>query len=173
MQPQAATGACYKSYADKRERWPRVTLPAIFAAARHAFNDVGERNALRRWMQGHGISTAEQLHEAARKGRYVPTPDPLRHCDPIQPVNFTARHGGDCDQWAAVLLAGLRCLGFENMFLVATGDETDPYRHACAVVEHRGRYYRLDPKADQQGAAFNERADDYPRETFYRLAWSL
>ena len=160
---------CYASQSEKRQKWPLETLPAIFKAARHATRNPHARAQLQAWMQSHGVATAEDLHNAARAGRYVATPEPRRHCDPIQPVARTIAHGGDCDQWAAVLLAGLAVLGFDRLWLISVGDEADPYRHVAVMLHAEDRYWRLDPKADQQGVDFNQRADNFNVQQYHRF----
>lgn len=163
---------CYSSNEDKRRRWPAETLPAIFQAARDAIHRPEQRQALTRWMQARGIRTAQDLHNACRAGRYKPSPRLKRHCDPIQPVSVTIERGGDCDQWAAVVLAGLRLLGLgdradEALYLVSVGDDADPYRHVRVCLKAEGRYWQLDPKPNQDGAPFDVRADAYPLQEFH------
>lgn len=170
---EAFPAVCYEDHADKRDRWPRETLPAIFNAARAAVHTLAERQKLTRWMHAHGIATAEELHEVVRAAPYVSSK--RRECDPIQPVSHTIERGGDCDQWAAVILAALRLLGFESLYLVAVGDALDPYQHACVILhandrgDPQARYWRLDPKPDQRGVPFNQRSDTYPLEKFFRF----
>lgn len=143
---------CYASAADKRERFPRETIPAIFRAAAAV-----PTFTLADWlgqvaMMGPGVEQLRAVHDLARAGRYR-TPAALT-CDPQQPARDTILHGGDCDQWAAVLLAGLKYLGYTAR-LVTFGDRTDPYQHVAVDVEHNGRVFILDPKGSQAGAPFN------------------
>jgi hypothetical protein len=160
---------CYSSEAEKRSVWPVETAPAILACASRAVNVLHERQAIVAWLRKNGIHTAADLHDACRRGRYMEPPKGVRHCDPIQPVPMTMAHGGDCDQWAAVVMAGLRVLGLADIWLVAVGDPADPYRHAFTVCRSADRYWILDPKPDQEGVEFNVRADSYPLKQFFRF----
>ncbi len=161
---------CYTSQADKRRRYPVETVPAILAAAQRGARDLDQRRALVAWMQANNANTAEALHDAARAGTYRQSD--RDECDPIQEVSETIANGGDCDQWAAVIMAGLRVLGFARVYLVTAGDEADPYRHAAVEFFAGGRMWLCDPKADQTGHPFNTRADmpHYPRRQHWRLA---
>lgn len=162
------TEFCYTSYADKLRRYPAQVVPAILAAAKRGANQVDQRRALVAWMQANDVQTAEDLHEAARRGTYKHSARP--ECDPIQEVAQTIAHGGDCDQWAAVVMAGLLVLGFTRVWLTTTGDERDPYQHAAVEFFAAGQQWTLDPKFDQPGAPFNTRADSHPKIQHWRLA---
>lgn len=149
---------CYATYPAKRRLFERETVPAILRAARQSARD--ERAFLAEWMERTGVlshgDTERQLmalHNAARRGRYVPfTPD---HCDGQQPAQSTIEHGGDCDQWASVLLACLLLLQVRGT-LVSFGDHADPYQHVAVVAEIGHSALILDPKGSQRGADFNE-----------------
>lgn len=155
---------CYANNADKRIRFVRETVPAILASAR-AQAEL-EEYTLGRWMFRHRVLTQENpwdmlqaLHNAARQGTYRTTKP--AHCDRTQTAARTLMDGGDCDQWAAVLMACCTILGLRAT-LCAFGDPLadkhgDPYRHVGVVVEigSQSQVY-LDPKGSQAGADFNE-----------------
>jgi hypothetical protein len=164
---------CYASFEEKRRKWPHETAPAILREARRAAESPDTRARLIRWMRENGIRSAESLHNQVARMAYVPTPEPRRHCDPIQRVEHTLQAGGDCDQWAAVVMACLRILNHRwKIFLVATGDARDPYRHAATVFHHTGRWYRLDPHPGPEypgTPAFDVRTENHPLQEFFGL----
>jgi hypothetical protein len=122
-------GACYDTPEDKRRLFPAVVIPAIYAEAHAGAQD----DTLHFWLANagidqfpHGVAQLAALHELARTGRY--TPASPYNCDPIQSVSQTIIEGGDCDQWASVLLAALDVMGYEAR-LVTFGDELDRFAH--------------------------------------------
>ncbi len=157
----AASAICYASHADKRARFPSETVRAILAGARRAARERAD--LLTGWLDANGVlilprhSVAQlaALHAAARAGRYV-APQPL-HCDVAQDVAETIARGGDCDQWAMVILACARLLDMPA-WLVAAGDTADPYRHVWCQVRAGGRWWDVDPKGTPEGLEFGQRA---------------
>lgn len=158
---------CYNTHESKRRDFAARTVPMLRQAARDAASN--EHEALGRWMADAGVlakreplAVLEALHEAARAGRYTETKP--GHCDVLQPVAHTLEHGGDCDQWAVVLLACCLMLGFAP-YLVSFGDQpgadpyADPARHVAVICEIGDRSVLLDPKGSQEGADFNEWPD--------------
>jgi hypothetical protein len=161
-QQAAEAPVCYVDQRDKRRRFVLETVPAILANAERHVRE--EEQVIGRWMLEHGVfdhgNPWDQLgflHEAARKGRYVRT-RPLR-CDRTQSASKTLADGGDCDQWASLLLAACRILGIRAS-LCAFGDplesEGDPYQHVATVAEFNRAVAIMDPKGNQAGASFNE-----------------
>jgi len=158
----ASDAICYVSLGDKRRRFPVETVKMILSGARRAARE--DRQRLAQWLDGSGAldlpdRSLEQLaamHQAARAGRYVPAA-PL-HCDLARGVGETLDNGGDCDQWAVVLLAALKLLEYPA-YLVAGGDASDPYRHVWVRARAGGRWWDLDPKGSQAGMDFGHSAD--------------
>lgn len=152
---------CYNTYPEKRRLFAKQTAPAIIRAARQSAQH--ERDYIAAWLDSHGVLKPDtpwdqlaRLHNAARRGKYVPhDPD---HCDSVQTAQRTIEHGGDCDQWAHVLLACCLLLGIRAV-LVSFGDGQDPYQHAAVVAEIGQAAIVLDPKGSQRGADFNEWPD--------------
>lgn len=155
---------CYLSFDDKLHVFPRVTVPMIFAAAAEGTNSP----ALLEWLDQGGVLDApvglvqlRALHQLARSGRYVPGP---RGCDQILDTSTVIEEGGDCDNWAAVVLAALRTLGYPSR-LSAFGDALDPHEHVTAAAWFGGAWRYLDAKPDQGGSDFLVRPPG--RETVY------
>src|SRR5690606_22591440 len=101
---------CYTDQADKRRRYPAETIPALFAAA--AATPVF---TVADWlgpvaMMDRGPAQLRAVHDLARRGAYRAS-QPMQ-CDPLQSARDTILHGGDCDQWAVVIYAALKFLGY-------------------------------------------------------------
>jgi len=162
VKEQQQQETCYANGPDKRRRFLRETVPAILASARRQARD--EEDTLGRWMHERGVlkqanpwDRLGMLHEAARGGRYVETRP--RRCDRTKTAADTLAEGGDCDQWAAVILACCNILGIRAN-LCAFGDdladtEGDPYQHVAVVAEVNSAVAILDPKGNQAGSPFN------------------
>lgn len=152
---------CYTSFPGKRRDFVKRTVPTILKAARHSAQT--QRAELIAWMDRNGVLSIgegpmlEALHDAARRGRYVETQP--GHCDVVQDALATIEHGGDCDQWAVVLLACCALLDVRAN-LVSFGDDSDPHQHVAVVAELYDSAFVLDPKGNQYGAGFNE----WPRQ---------
>lgn len=144
---------CYSSPEHKRALFPRVVIPAIYYQAARGL-DVA-----RDWLRAAGIDTWPAgepqliaLHELARAGKYR---GPLRwNCDPPQTVLETITNGGDCDQWASVILAALKVMGYDAS-LITFGSQGDRFQHVAVAGKTAGTWYILDPKGDQAGLPFN------------------
>jgi hypothetical protein len=164
---------CYVSLAHKLDAYPRETLPRIMRRAEAATGDGAELLALDEWLPRAGLTleTVPQvrdlvaLHELAREGVYRRPKN--KRCDPIRFPSHTLANGGDCDQWATVLLAVLWSWGLPA-WLVTSGDDRDPYRHVYVETELDGAVYILDPKGSQVGSDFDVRS---PHELHTR--WQL
>lgn len=149
------TVATYQTLADKTALFPALIVPATLAAARAG----AQSPALAAWLECNrvtlapwGMAQAMAIHEAARAGLYRPTVP--TNCDVVQAVETTLRRGGDCDQWAAVVLAALAMLGYPDCQLATFGDDRDPYQHVAVLANVGNQYAVLDPKGDQQGREF-------------------
>jgi hypothetical protein len=160
---------CYQDHDHKRETFARVTVPSIFAAARAGVAEP----ALHEWLNFHGVlgaprglSQLRALHETARGSRYVPGP---RGCDSILDVSTVIDQGGDCDNWAAVLLAAAAAMGYPAR-LHAFGTARDPHEHVAVAVFWAGAWRYLDAKGDQEGEEFLQRPRGFSQETVY--AWN-
>lgn len=147
----------YDSYEHKAKAYFDQTLPAIFRAA---FEPTYEsQKALDRWMREEVTASRKsfqlrELHEAARAGKYVAENLPQ---DEIRTMLQTLRMGGDCEDYAAVLLAGCRLMGVKAK-LVTSGDSQDNFLHVFVTANG----YILDPKGSQAGADFNKRSENNP-----------
>lgn len=146
--------ATYWTPADKARAFPTRIIPGMVA---QAAADVADET-LHLWLQADGVAAAPRglpqlyaLHQAARAGRYRAPIMP--NSDTVHPVSITLTMGGDCDQWAVVLLAALAALGYEAQ-LCTMGDRRDPYQHVAVRVRHAGHWIWLDPKGDQAGREF-------------------
>jgi len=154
-------GRCYTDSHDKRRRFPSVIIPGIYDEAARSARDP----FLAEWLQGAGVADAPPgpaqlfaLHELARAGSYA---EPAQfNCDPLQAVSTTIAEGGDCDQWAMVLLAALAILGYEAR-LMTFGDEADRFQHVCIAAKWDRRWHILDPKGDPKGLDFNDHDGSY------------
>lgn len=166
---------CYGTVSEKNHRFYTETLPAIAQQVAETLSNPNEQQALKNWLRvnqvipgSRGPAMLQRLHQAARAGQYVPTE---RHnCDRIQPVSETIKHGGDCDQWSTVLLAALWQVGVTRTFLVTTGTHQDPILHiatAASLTSMDLSYF--DPKPNQQGVVFDERADSFPLMRFHQM----
>lgn len=147
----------YASLDDKRQRFMTDTVDAVFAAAEHALQSP----RFRAWALALP-GDLPGLHEAVRRQRYVPEDGPR---DLVQEAEHTLRQGGDCEDWAVVLLAALKLKGYDPEFIVA-GDDLDPARHV--FVRAAGRV--LDPKGSQGGRPFGQHAS-WPR--LRSFSWPL
>jgi hypothetical protein len=151
------TEFCWLNAVDKRARFPDL-IQRLLTEARTQADDP----TLIWWLQAGGVADMSggpgqlyALHELARRGQYR-TPAEV-HCDPIQPVAQTIHAGGDCDQWAVVVMAALHAMGYP-FGLFTFGDRMDPYRHVAPGARWGWRWYLLDAKGDQQGLEFDQQA---------------
>jgi hypothetical protein len=136
---------CYESFADKAAQYPGVVREIVEKASAGipfvpAFPDL------------------LSLHEWARRGRYVPELDDLGNpsrCDIVQAVPKTLRQGGDCDDWAVVILAGAMRAGWSAR-VVTGGDPQDPARHVWVEIFDGTRWVPLDAKGSQPGRALGD-----------------
>lgn len=158
---------CYSNHAEKRDLFSRVVVPGILVRAR-----AGSRSRiLTNWLRANqvtqaprGMAQLNMLHQAARAGRYVPAPG---GCDSLLDVSTVIQSGGDCDNWAAVLLAALLRLNYGPVRLSSFGDATDPHRHVAVSVWWAGGWRYLDAKGDQRGAEFLARPRGFEQETVH------
>lgn len=160
----------YLNHADKAAKWPNVTLPAIILSARDAIAGGQANPALYSWLSRMGLVAQKRalpmqgivlgkLHNAARSGRYIEEIGPR---DEVQSVEDTLHHGGDCEDWAAVL-AAVAMLWGANVRLVTSGDEADNFLHVYVEMQdHAGVWHTLDPKGSQEGVAFDFRSEQNP-----------
>jgi hypothetical protein len=180
----------YPSWEAKAQLWPRRVLPQIIQRANEAAQGA-DWQALAAWLEAHGLPLPESnsattqrlaaLHEAVRKGRYKSDPNGM---DIVYPVALPKPHGaqgasiyptieqgGDCDDWAPVILAPLMRWKIPAR-IVAVGTERDPFAHVFVRARTRdGASYALDPKGNQTGFAFDKTA---PRSMFpiqHVFAW--
>lgn len=160
----------YSSRADKAQRYQAETIPAMFAAAADE-RDQGNGLRLLETMLRARITTASklaqlmQLHSFIRAGVYQPEHGPR---DEIRSIRHTLLHGGDCDDWAPVLLAACRLLGV-NCALETSGYAWDPFAHVYAVALFDGQAIVLDPKGSQLGVDFNRHSENNP----VRRRWEI
>jgi hypothetical protein len=160
----------YLNLADKAQKWPNATLPEIILSARDAVAGGQANPALFSWLSRMGLvpqkrvlplqtMTLAKLHNAARAGRYVEEIGPR---DEVQAVEKTLSHGGDCEDWAAVLVA-VALLWGANVRIVTSGAEIDNFYHVYAEIQDSGGvWHTLDPKGCPEGAAFDFRSEQYP-----------
>lgn len=146
--------ACYRTPAEKAALFPAVVIPGIFAEARRAEFDP----VLHYWLESVGMASTPRglpqlllLHALARAGIYKPAWP--HNCDPMQPAGETILNGGDCDQWAAVLIAALAVLGYPAR-VITFGDQADRFRHVATAARWNGTWFFLDPKGDAVGLDF-------------------
>lgn len=153
---------CYQTPEDKATLFPAVVIPGIYADALAAVHDP----ILHAWLNSVGLDSTSRglpqlllLHALARAGTYKPA-WPV-NCDPRQPVSETILNGGDCDQWASVVLAALLLLGYPGR-VITFGDDADKFRHVATAARFNGRWYFLDPKGDAAGLDFGLIDETYP-----------
>lgn len=167
----------YLSHADKAEKWPNATLPAIILSAREAVVAGQASPALYSWLSRKGLvpqrrvlplltEVIARLHNAARGGRYVEEIGPKDH---VQAVERTLHQGGDCEDWAAVLVA-VALLWGAPVRIVTSGEPHDHFLHVYAEIrDHAGIWHTLDPKGSPEGVAFDFRSERNP----VRRWWSF
>lgn len=167
---------CYASFPDKALKYVAQTLPAVYAAAGDAPSDPVFDNWFHRNIAPRSMATAlqrlQQLHRAVRNGRYVEELDASGRdvpCDAVRTLRETLLHGGDCEDWAAVLLAGAGMIGV-RAWLVTSGETHDNYLHICAAAEVGNTLLLLDPKGDSYGAPFNVRSETYGVRRYWTKA---
>lgn len=159
---------CYFTDRDKAAKFPATVIPALLAQARAESDDP----TLDAWLRAGGvlaepwgITQLLTLHELARAGRYRSS-NPL-HCDPYQHVADTITAGGDCDQWAAVVMAALHALGYE-FGLYTFGAAQDEFQHVAPAAQIGLRWYLLDAKGDATGMDFDQADPTYPTRKLWR-----
>ncbi len=136
---------CYGSFADKAAKYPGVVREIVEKAQAGVPFVPAFANLL-------------ALHEWARAGRYVPELDDLGNpsrCDDVQAVPKTLAQGGDCDDWAVVILAGAMRAGWQAR-IVTGGDPQDPARHVWVEIHDGTRWVPLDAKGSQPGRALGD-----------------
>ncbi len=139
-----APTVCYLSLADKARRYVAETIPLVFA---QAVNGMAA-----------SVTPAPSLaaiHDTIRRGVYVKEDGP---CDEVRPVTQTLADGGDCEDWAAVLLSWLMAAGVAAL-LVTAGDKDDNFRHVYVLAADNTGWHVLDPKGSQKGLPFGREAD--------------
>lgn len=142
----------YESHAQKAADYVEVVIPAIFEMA---FNPsaVSEQQ-FEFWIEQFLNSNDTKynrllsIHNMVRREKYVPENLPQ---DEIRTMAQTLLYGGDCEDFAAVLLAAIARAGVSGV-LVTSGDALDNFKHV--YVEAGG--YILDPKGSQEGVPFNQ-----------------
>lgn len=135
----------YASYAHKRQAYLAQTLPAVRAAALAGVEAV-RRHVKPGW-------SIKQLHEWARAGLYVGEDGPI---DCVRDVALTIERGGDCEDWAAVLLAGAIVLDVPAR-IVTAGDDRDPHRHVYVeFFDPASGWVPSNPKGSQYGQSLGE-----------------
>ncbi|MCW8134714.1 MAG: hypothetical protein KIT75_03475 [Planctomycetota bacterium] len=157
---------CYASFADKAERYQRETLRAVFDASRAPLSPA-TRWFFSRCIVGENMeSRLRSLHGCARSGRYVAEVGDLAHCDEVRTMHETVDTGGDCEDWAAVLFAGIKLCGAQPL-LVTSGEAHDNFMHVAAAALWGQQLWLLDPKGDSIGAPFNVRSETYPVRRYW------
>lgn len=182
----------YPTWEAKALLWPRRVLPQIIRRANESAQGEDWRR-LAAWLEANGLALPEsnaatverlaQLHNAVRKGAYKPDPSGL---DVVYPVALAKPHGaqgvmiaptieqgGDCDDWAPVILAPLMRWRLPCR-VVAVGTEKDPFAHVFVRARNRdGAYFTLDPKGNQQGYPFDKAAPRslYPVQSTFAWHW--
>lgn len=156
------TVPCYTSLAEKIEVFPRVVIPQVYGYAVAGADD----GTLRDWLDHYaiqwiprGVAQLLCLHYIARQGLYKQARP--YNCDPPQLVADTIQNGGDCDQWATVILAALIVMGYPGR-LVTFGSDADPFEHVAVGAKAGGAWYFLDPKGDQGGLDFGAMDSNFP-----------
>lgn len=160
---------CYTTAADKAARFPAVVIPALLAQAQAERDD----GTLLWWLRDGGIlampegpAQLEALHDLARQGLYR---SPLQmQCDPYQHVADTILYGGDCDQWAAVVMAALAALGYTFGLYTFGNTFSDEFQHVAPGAEFGVRWYLLDAKGDQAGLPFDTADPTYTARRLWR-----
>jgi len=156
----------YQSLADKATRYVNETLPAIFAAAEDGPNFGNGAGTLALFRLIERVRNLEQLHAAIRGGRYVDETGPK---DDVQDLADTLANGGDCEDWAAVLVAACRLLGI-RCCVTTSGQAWDNFLHVYVTAQDRdGAWYVLDPKGSGLGADFNKHSENYPIRRHWQL----
>ncbi len=163
----------YTSNTDKARKYVEQTIPEIFWAATSAARKKSEsrhfakvHHVLVMWLGHIGLGEVlrglvpvadlhlAQLHEAVRGRKYLAEDESEGAQDCVQDVGQTLVYGGDCEDYAAVLLAACWALGVRSAVLVTAGSRQDHFEHVRVEVL-LGRWFVLDPKGDQQGAPFD------------------
>lgn len=151
---------CYRSFEHKRTEYVARTLPAIFSAALDGMQLFRAEPPT--------LELMRRLHDEVRAMEYAPEAEPkglAQHCDAdhkaideVQAVARTLGEGGDCEDYAALLLAALWAMGFPAGIETA-GDAQDPFQHVRVIASLPGdaRTFILDPKPDPAGVDFGER----------------
>lgn len=129
----------YGSRADKQVRYVDSTIPLIYAEAARAVLPNLPRDA-------------RAIHDWARAGKYLPE---NISGDEVRTAAEVLEGGGDCDDWASLLVAAYGRAGFPVQ-LVTAGDESDNFEHVYVQVFDGGRWIVSDPKGSQRGHAFGE-----------------
>lgn len=160
---------CYLTRADKAAKFPAVVIPALFAQAQAESDDP----TLLWWLRAGtvldydpGPRQLEVLHDLARAGRY--SPPAAWHCDPHRAVADTVLYGGDCDQWAAVVMAALCRIGYSYGLYTFGQPFGDEFQHVAPAAEFGLRWYLLDAKGDQAGNPFDTADPNYQARKLWR-----
>ena len=160
----------YLNHADKAAKWPSQTLPEIILQAREAVAGGNANPALYSWLSRMGLVPQKRalpmraevlgkLHNAARGGRYVEEIGPRDH---VQEVERTLKLGGDCEDWAAVLVAVALLWGCP-VRIVTSGEPADNFLHVYVEMrDAAGVWHTLDPKGSPEGVAFDFRSEKNP-----------
>lgn len=160
---------CYSSFEDKRQRYQAQTLPAVLAEAHEPLTATSRAFYAVALGVGQHVDRLRNLHDTVRAARYIAERDvsgDLANCDQVRSIHDTIVNGGDCEDWAAVLLRGCKLIGVPA-YIVTSGEHHDPFMHVSVAAVVADRLYLLDPKGDQQGAPFNVRSERYPERRFW------
>lgn len=152
----------YPSFEAKARGYIAHTLPEVFRVA--FYPSAESQEALGRWMDSHITAKRKsfqlrQLHDAARAGKYVAENLPQ---DEIRTIAQTLAVGGDCEDWAAVLVAACRELGIPAQ-IATSGNAQDNFLHVYIIAYG----FVLDPKGSQVGVDFNSHSENYPVQRFW------
>lgn len=164
---------CYSSFRDKRQRYQEQTLPVVLAEAHEPLTATARAFFAQAVGIGapsnHPVDRLRNLHDTVRAAAYVAERDgsgELVNCDQVRSIHDTIVNGGDCEDWAAVLLRGCKLVGVPA-YIVTSGEHHDPFMHVSVAAIVADRLYLLDPKGDQQGAPFNVRSERYPERRYW------
>ena len=168
------TTICYASFPDKRQRYQAQTLPVILAEASEPLTVAAREFLARALGNGAVVDRLRSLHDTVRAARYIDERDAsgdLSNCDHVRGIHETVTQGGDCEDWAAVLLRGCKLIGVPA-YAVTSGEHHDPFMHVSVAAIVGNQLYLLDPKGDQQGAPFNVRSERYPVRRFWTQGYA-
>jgi hypothetical protein len=143
----------YGSRADKQQIYVSHTIPLMWAESDRAVLPALPRDA-------------RAIHDWARAGKYTPENIPG---DEVRTAQEILEGGGDCDDWASLLLAAYSRAGYD-VRLVTAGDDGDNFEHVYVEVFTGGQWVPSDPKGSQRGHAFGVESVFPVRRVFDRYS---